>query len=244
MRRVGYDCDIRNKMCVPQPGGRGTYVNLSDCQADCGPKCWRPEMSGPYIDAEGFWHPSRPIRGRPCVRRLVSYENIREKGPYHIPCMTRAECETAFHPVDAPLGAPARLRSSSGDCSSTCSGPGCCTCVDSNGDFPSCKVCKACWGYDATCSPTGDGRCRAVRLDKTSAPAANPCPSCGQAAAHFSNGSCYENVSDHSTKVCYGSTYDADLGGGCGPCGRQGPFEKCQDYGYFDTYPECKKAML
>lgn len=104
MRRVGYDCDVHNKMCVAQPGGLGVYATLGDCQADCGPKCYVPEMTGPYIDRHGFWHPGHPVHGSPCQRRLVSWENIRENpdSPYHLPCMSKVECETAFHPVTAP----------------------------------------------------------------------------------------------------------------------------------------------
>lgn len=105
MRRVGYDCDAYNKMCVPQPGGLGTYATLGDCQADCGPKCYVPETTGAFITADGFWHPGLPKHGSPCTRQRVSWENIREPktNPYHLPCMTKTQCETAFNPVDVPM---------------------------------------------------------------------------------------------------------------------------------------------
>ena len=103
--RVGYDCDVFNKGCVAQPGGLGTYATIGDCQADCGPMCFVPEMTGPFITEDGFWHPGRPVHGSPCSKKLVPWENIREdpSNPYHLPCMSRRECEKAFNPVNVPM---------------------------------------------------------------------------------------------------------------------------------------------
>ena len=112
MKRVGYDCDVFNRMCVPQPGGRGTYATLGDCQSDCGPKCWVPEMSGPYVTPDGYWHPGKPLEGVPCVKRIVPYTEL---GPHH-PCMSQAQCNTRFSPVHAPgpsMGAPQQIACSS-----------------------------------------------------------------------------------------------------------------------------------
>lgn len=145
---MGYECDVFNHMCVPQPGGQGTYATLGDCQADCGPKCWVPEETGPYITKDGFWHPGHPLRGAPCQRDLVPYEEIREKGPFHRPCMTRAQCETAFHPVTAALStSEASLGSSEG----------CGTCNPAQG--------KGCTNDDCMCFD--DGNCKSFEETQT-----------------------------------------------------------------------------
>ena len=147
MRRVGYDCDAFNKMCVAQPGGQGTYGTLGDCQADCGPMCFVPEMTGPFITEDGFWHPGRPVHGSPCSKKLVPWENIREdpSNPYHLPCMSRGECETAFNPVNVPMagmGALASCVPEGGTCHNfgkTCCEPYSCAIEHAGGQTGTCK---------------------------------------------------------------------------------------------------------
>jgi len=155
MRRVGYDCDAFNKMCVAQPGGQGTYGTLGDCQADCGPKCFVPEMTGPFITEDGFWHPGRPVHGSPCSKKLVPWENLREdpSNPYHLPCMSRVECETAFNPVDVPMADMG---------ASTCTG----SCPDGECGF----------GCRCMTKPSGSGTQCVPEMEATSNPCAGAQP--------------------------------------------------------------------
>lgn len=142
---MGYECDVFNRMCVPQPGGQGTYTTLGDCQADCGPKCWVPEETGPYITNDGFWHPGHPLHGAPCQRDLVPYEEIREKGPFHRPCMTRAQCETAFHPVTVASTGEASLGSSEGCGEGSYPTKAQCNKATGNCFYNGCQKVGSCW---------------------------------------------------------------------------------------------------
>jgi len=241
MRRVGYDCDAFNKMCVAQPGGQGTYGTLGDCQADCGPKCFVPEMTGPFITEDGFWHPGRPVHGSPCSKKLVPWENLREdpSNPYHLPCMSRGECETAFNPVDVPMagmGASAMGASAMG-----ASHP----CVPTGGtcgtDKKSCQ-CKCCG--DDTCTSSADGSHGICVKSLDVAAAANPCPDNGEYRnLTYKNGKCYSG-DQHVCYVCE-TLQDVALEQPCSVLPASSLGGTCSEATTFpswNTFLECKKG--
>lgn len=114
MQRVGYDCDVWNKMCVQQPGGMGTYTTLADCQASCGPKCWFPQTEdnvemyyGPNVEGQSYFdvsrssmHPRR-IVGDFCTKQLIPYE-VLERHP-NACGMTEQQCNNTFYPRERHL---------------------------------------------------------------------------------------------------------------------------------------------
>lgn len=170
MKRVGYDCDVYNNMCVQQPGGMGTYSNLSDCQASCGPKCWFPRTEndvelyyGPNVEGESYFDVSRSsmyprkIVGNSCTKQLIPYE-VLEKHP-NACGMSEQQCNNTFYPRERHLARHVRGGMQSFEKVNDFGTFG----SNSKASFPSCNPCVyntvPCYATEDECNQCADYGC-------------------------------------------------------------------------------------